>query len=884
MILVTVGAQMPFDRLIAAVDHWAEVSGCTDIFAQIGDTEFRPKHLRWTQFVNPDQFRELVESADLVVAHAGMGSVLTALELGKPIIVMPRRGALRETRNDHQVATARQLGNQGLVTVAWDEYELVEKLDTQLGQIEVADRIPRQASDSLCSALTEFISRSRSGIVNGIICFGGVDWWYHNRGHYDIQMMRELSRHTPVLYVNSIGMRTPRLSEGKVFAGRVLRKLKSWSHGLELVRENFGVLSPVSIPKFRNTGAAKALLAEQVRDSAAWMGITRPLVWVAVPTAADVLSRIPSAGLVYQRTDRFEHYPGVDAERIRAYDLKLKADADLTLFCSTSVFEDEKPECRAAALVDHGVDYEQFEAAGDGASPEPDDVKAIQHPRIGFVGGIDAHTFDPELFLQTASALPECSFVMVGACSLPEGWCTLKNVHFPGRKPYDEVAAYMAACDVLIMPWNHSPWIKACNPVKLKEYLAVGRPVVSTAFDELERYAGLVHVARDAAEFIEGIRAALATQPDVDAMRQRVKGETWSAKADAVMENLQKAGVSFRGAAAAERRAAATRKLSGNGARENGATARVNNKPHRRPLGLILPSKRGTYWRKRYFIGAAIMALLAIWVTRDAWTDMFRLASRDEESSHIWLVLPVALWLAWVRREEVSVPRRSGYLIAPLVLVFGWLLYSVGDTYLFQSFWHLGAVVIVAGCALSVLGGSVLLRFWPSFAVLVFLVPVPRIVQQQVGLPMQAFTAQITAFVLDTLGTPIALSGSVLQVNGVSVAVAEACNGIRMLFALTLVCFLYAFSTRLSTWTRILIVLMSPFVAIAANVLRLVPTVWLYGYTNSQTADLFHDISGWAMMPVALFGLFSAGALIRWTLAKDSGQPEEVHQRVASSA
>ena len=249
-----------------------------------------------------------------------------------------------------------------------------------------------------------------------------------------------------------------------------------------------------------------------------------------------------------------------------------------------------------------------------------------------------------------------------------------------------------------------------------------------------------------------------------------------------------------------------------------------------------------------------------------------------------WLVLPVALWLAWVRREEVSVPRRSGYLIAPLVLVFGWLLYSVGDTFLFQSFWHLGAVVIVAGCALSVLGGSVLLRFWPSFAVLVFLVPVPRIVQQQVGLPMQAFTAQITAFVLDTLGTPIALSGSVLQVNGVSVAVAEACNGIRMLFALTLVCFLYAFSTRLSTWTRILIVLMSPFVAIAANVLRLVPTVWLYGYTNSQTADLFHDISGWAMMPVALFGLFSAGALIRWTLAKDSGPPEEVHQRVASSA
>ena len=159
----------------------------------------------------------------------------------------------------------------------------------------------------------------------------------------------------------------------------------------------------------------------------------------------------------------------------------------------------------------------------------------------------------------------------------------------------------------------------------------------------------------DAAEFVEGIRAALATQPDVDAMRQRVKGETWSAKADAVMENLQKAGVSFRGAAAAERRAAAARKLSGNGAGENGATARVNNKPHRRPLGLILPSKRGTYWRKRYFIGAAIMALLAIWVTRDAWTDMFRLASRDEESSQPRLGPPAR---PAMRNTPVQYPRR----------------------------------------------------------------------------------------------------------------------------------------------------------------------------------------------------------------------------------
>lgn len=881
MILVTVGAQMPFDRLIAAVDHWAELSGCTDVFAQIGNTEFRPQHIRWTDFVKPDQFRELVESADAVVAHAGMGSVLTALELGKPIIVMPRRGALHETRNDHQVATARQLGSQNLVSVAWDEYELVEKLDTQLGQIKAADKIPQHATNGLCDALSNFISRPRSGIVNGVICFGGVDWWYHNRGHYDIQIMRELSRHMPVLYVNSIGMRTPRLSEGKVFAARVLRKLKSWSRGLKLVRNNFAVLSPVAIPKFHETGPAQAFLAEQVRDSAAWMGITRPLVWVAVPTAADVLDRIPSAGLVYQRTDRFEHYPGVDPDRIRACDCKLKKEADLTVFCSTSVFEEEKSQCQMAAFVDHGVDFKLFAAAGDGSS-EPDDMKVIARPRVGFVGGIDAHTFDPELFLKTASALPECSFVMVGSCSLPEAWCGLENVHFLGRKPYEQVAGYMAACDVLIMPWNSSPWIKACNPVKLKEYLAVGRPVVSTPFDELQSYSGLVSIARNAEEFTQSIRAALAGTPDVAAMRRRVTEETWEAKAGAVIDSLQKAGVFFRGSPQPSKKASTDNGSAAN--RSKDAPAAAAAKRYRHPLRLIMPSKRGTYWRKRHIIGACIMALFAIWITRDAWTDILRLASRDEESSHIWLVPPIALWLAWVRRKEVQTPRRSSVLAGPLLVLLGWFLYSFGDVYLFQSVWHFGAIAITVGCALSVLGGNAFIRFWPSFAVLLFLIPVPGIIQQQLGLPLQAVTARITAFCLEVLGTPIEMSGTVLQVNGVMVAVAEACNGIRMLFALTLVCFLYAFSTRLGMWSKVWILLLSPLVAIAANVLRLVPTSWLYGYANSETADMFHDVSGWAMMPVTLFALYGAGALVKWTMATEgAGRAQALQQSVASS-
>src|SRR5690349_506002 len=96
MIFVTVGAQMPFDRLVRCVDHWAAGRGRRDVFAQIGPTAWRPENIEFVQFMEPPEFRARVTEAKAVVAHAGMGSIITALELGKPILVMPRRGDLRE--------------------------------------------------------------------------------------------------------------------------------------------------------------------------------------------------------------------------------------------------------------------------------------------------------------------------------------------------------------------------------------------------------------------------------------------------------------------------------------------------------------------------------------------------------------------------------------------------------------------------------------------------------------------------------------------------------------------------------------------------------------------------------------------------------------------
>jgi UDP-N-acetylglucosamine transferase subunit ALG13 len=156
MIFVTVGSQEPFDRLISAVDEWARLRARSDVFAQIASSTLHPRHIRFTQFVGPPEFNRIMGETRIIVALAGMGSIISALELGKPIVVMPRRAEFRETRNDHQVATAERFGAQGRIIVAMDENELPVKLDHALTLGET-DRIQAQASPHLIATIRNFL-------------------------------------------------------------------------------------------------------------------------------------------------------------------------------------------------------------------------------------------------------------------------------------------------------------------------------------------------------------------------------------------------------------------------------------------------------------------------------------------------------------------------------------------------------------------------------------------------------------------------------------------------------------------------------------------------------------------------------------------------------
>ncbi len=148
---------MPFDRLILAVDAWAAGRRVEHrVFAQIGESPIRPPHIEYVALLDPMQFRQRVQWADALVAHAGMGSILTALQYGKPILVMPRQGRFLETRNDHQVATAVRFREMGKVAVAMDENEIPAQLDG-LETMSNAERISDRASDALLAAVRGFI-------------------------------------------------------------------------------------------------------------------------------------------------------------------------------------------------------------------------------------------------------------------------------------------------------------------------------------------------------------------------------------------------------------------------------------------------------------------------------------------------------------------------------------------------------------------------------------------------------------------------------------------------------------------------------------------------------------------------------------------------------
>jgi hypothetical protein len=270
-----------------------------------------------------------------------------------------------------------------------------------------------------------------------VLCFGGEDWWYHNRGHIDMQLMRRYAKKDVVLYVNSIVMQKLNLSQTRRFTQRMVRKARSIFTGLKKTDEGFWVYSPVSLPIQHITWAKwfnEALLRLQLLIVVKKIGMITPVVWVACPAACDIALSLKKTRLVYQRTDRFEDFLDVNAEVIKKYDRKLKTNADLTIYVNSALYQNEANQYKKAIYVDHSVDFEAF-ACAESKPSAPPDIKGIPKPIAGFIGSIQNGKPDIDFLGKVADLLPGVSFVLVGGAFIDcSRLASRKNVYMLGQK------------------------------------------------------------------------------------------------------------------------------------------------------------------------------------------------------------------------------------------------------------------------------------------------------------------------------------------------------------------------------------------------------------------------------------------------------------------
>jgi glycosyltransferase involved in cell wall biosynthesis len=371
------------------------------------------------------------------------------------------------------------------------------------------------------------------------VSFASGDWWYHPHAHADFQVMIETSRQAKVLIVNSLGMRMPMPGKTDAIGRRVLRKVRSTAHLLKRPRAdlpNLAVLSPVFLPMYGGGAAARAnatFVAAQVRLACKHLGIHRPHCLVAVPTALPVVQRLDVADMTYLRVDRQSAVSDVDHHVIGALEDELFRTADHVLYSNRGLLEEERVRHRGEAIeLPHGVDTTLFDPARHVV--EPADLSRIPRPRLIIIGALDGPYRNIDLLVHVAREVTEASLVIVGArVTDARELAGRPNVHLLGSRPHDAIPAYLAHSDVGLIAIPEDEWGRLSSPIKLREYLAMGMPVVTNTFAGVESYADVLRIASTPEEYVGAVRSTLGDGGPASAAERRAKVQdvTWEQQA-----------------------------------------------------------------------------------------------------------------------------------------------------------------------------------------------------------------------------------------------------------------------------------------------------------------------------------------------------------------
>ena len=367
------------------------------------------------------------------------------------------------------------------------------------------------------------------------------DW--HEDPTSNHHVLRELAKTRRVLWLNSLATRKPNITNARDL-GKIRRKLGEFVHGAANVENDLWVATPLVLPLPQSELANKInrqILRFTIQALRAQLDIDKFHLMTFLPNTAPYVGTLGEELALYYCVDEWATFPGLDREGTISMERQLLERVDATFTTSLALRDKKAKHCKATFLAPHGVDYAKFARAIDDRLEIPADLAAVPGPKIGFFGTL-RDFLDYELMAAVAKARPDWSLALIGQELCDIGPLKgLPNVHLLGQKRHDELPAYCKGFDVGLVPYRIDNDVKFINPLKLREYLSAGLPVVSTNMPEVQPYAHLCRIADTPEQMIAAIERALA-EGSREARCARSAGmanETWQARVAAILRVVE---------------------------------------------------------------------------------------------------------------------------------------------------------------------------------------------------------------------------------------------------------------------------------------------------------------------------------------------------------
>lgn len=357
-----------------------------------------------------------------------------------------------------------------------------------------------------------------------------------------------------VVFVNSISLGLPSLAH-KDLLPKIGRKLRSYARYARVTDEGIVVVSPPTLPFFGSSVSRsfnRVVLSRQIRSLARRHGLKKPILWIAIPTAVEMIGHLDESLVIYQVSDKYDgntmDHATDPAEIGRLHERALDS-ADLIFYSGRKLMAEATTGLDRSHLLEQAVDFEHWARVGSGSLEVAPEIAAIPRPRLGYFGSIEPWLVDQDLIRLAAQERPDWHWIFIGNRARGLDIEGLPTAHFLPAVPYEELPRYAAGFDVCVLPWDlENIWTSYGSAIKVREYLATGKPVVISPLPEYERMKDVLRIARSRDDFLRLLDEALKEtgEKPKQLRKQSVAQGTWDARAEWVSDIIERALASKR--------------------------------------------------------------------------------------------------------------------------------------------------------------------------------------------------------------------------------------------------------------------------------------------------------------------------------------------------